>query len=335
MAGSLMKPQDVKGAWAIVPTPATANASDWRAENTVDLDEAARVVNGLIDAGINGILSMGTLGEAATLTHKEKLDYMKALVDAARGRVPVFVGTTCLNTRDTIALTREALDIGAVGTMLGVPMWCAPSLDVAVQFYRDVAEAVPDMNIAIYANPEAFKFEFPTPFWAQVAEIPQVVTAKYIGVANLMRDLGAIKGRIKLLPIDFDYYAAARIDDSVDAFWSSGAVCDPIVTMTLRDLVADARKTGDWSKALALHARMAPTAAPLFPHGSFKIFSTYNIGLEKVRMDAAGWMKAGPIRPPYHIVPEEYLAGARKSGEMWAALGRELRAENQPLSSAA
>jgi len=252
---------------------------------------------------------------------------MRALVDAAAGRVPVFVGTTCINTRDTVALTRQALELGADGTMLGVPMWCAPSLDVAVQFYKDVAEAVPEMNIAIYANPEAFKFDFPRPFWAQVAEIPQVVTAKYIGVANLLPDLAAIRGRIKLLPIDFDYYGAARMDDSVDAFWSSGAVCHPLVTTTLRDLVVQARASGDWSAAKAFMGRLGPTAAPLFPNGSFKEFSTYNIALEKARMDAGGWMKAGPVRPPYHLCPEPYLAGARKSGQMWAELGKALEAE--------
>lgn len=336
MARSLLSANDIKGAWAIIPTPSKPGSSDWRAQDTVDLDEVARVAEGLIEAGIDGILSMGTLGEAATMTLPEKRAFMRTLVDTVRGRVPVFVGTTCINTRDTIDLTREAVDIGAVGTMLGVPMWCAPSVDVAVQFYKDVAEAVPDINIAVYANPEAFKFDFPRPFWARVAEIPQVVTAKYIGVANLLADLAMVKGRIKLLPIDFDYYAAARIDDFVDAFWSSGAVCDPLVTTTLRDLVAEARRTGDWSKARAFHAKLAPTGAPMFPNGSFQIFSTYNIGLEKTRMDAAGWMKAGPIRPPYHLVPEEYLAGARKSGEMWAALGRELRESAEaPVKAAA
>ena len=326
MRDRLIHPRDIRGAWAIIPTPATDDASDWRATQTVDLDEAARVVNGLIEAGIDGILSMGTLGEAATLTHAEKLDYMRAIVDAARGRVPVFVGTTCLNTRDTIALTREALEIGADGTMLGIPMWCAPALDVAVQFYRDVAEAVPGMNIAVYANPEAFKFDFPRSFWAQVAEIPQVVTAKYIGIGTLLADLAAVKDKIKLLPIDFDYYAAARMADDVDAFWSSGAVCHPLVTTTLRDIVAGARASGDWPAARALQSRLGPTAAPLFPNGSFKEFSTYNIGLEKARMDAAGWMKAGPVRPPYHLVPEAFLAGARQSGTMWADLGRALEA---------
>ena len=327
MKSTLMNSGDVKGAWAIIPTPAKDNASDWRATNTVDLDETARVVNGLIEAGINGILSMGTLGEAPTMTHDEKLDFMKALVDAAAGRVPIFVGTTCINTRDTVALTRQALELGADGTMLGIPMWCAPSVDVAVQFYKDVAEAVPEMNIAIYANPEAFKFDFPRSFWARVAEIPQVVTAKYIGVGNLLADLAAVCGRIKLLPIDFDYYAAARMDDSVDAFWSSGAVCHPLVTTTLRDLVLKARATGDWSAARVLQTRLGPTAAPLFPNGSFKEFSTYNIALEKARMDAGGWMKAGPVRPPYHLCPEPFLEGARRSGRMWADLGRALEVE--------
>ena len=327
MTHRLMTPSDVTGAWAIIPTPAKDNASDWRATNTVDLDETARVVNGLIEAGINGILSMGTLGEAATMTHGEKLDFIKALVDAAAGRVPIFVGTTCLNTRDTVTLTRQALELGADGTMLGVPMWCAPSLEVAVQFYKDVAEAVPEMNIAIYANPEAFKFEFSRSFWGQVADIPQVVTAKYIGVGNLLADLATIRGRIKLLPIDFDYYAAARMDDSIDAFWSSGAVCCPLVTTTLRDVVLNARSTGNWKEARAFQALLGPTAAPLFPNGSFKDFSTYNIALEKARMNAGGWMKAGPVRPPYHLCPEPFLEGARKSGIMWADLGRALEAE--------
>lgn len=312
---------DVQGAWAILPTPSKPNASDWRAENTVDLDETRRVVEQLIGAGINGILSLGSLGECATLTWDEKRDYMKALVEAARGRVPVFGGTSSLSTRETVRQTRIAQDLGVAGVMVGPPMWCAPDVPTAVQFYRDLAEACPDLAICVYANHEAFKFEFPRPFWAQVAEIPQVITAKYLGVGALVTDLNLSRKKIRFLPIDVDYYAAARIDpEFCTAFWTSGAVCGPQPVIRLRDEVIKAKQTGQWAAAKAVTDAIGKTYQTLFPLGSFKEFSTYNIGLEKGRMDAAGWMKAGPCRPPYTFVPENYLEGARESGRRWAAL---------------
>lgn len=308
-----------------MPTPAKPDASDWRAENTVDLDEAARAVEKLIAGGVNAIMSLGTLGECATLSWDEKRAFMATLVETARGRVPVFGGTSTLSTRETIRQTRAARDIGIDGVMLGPPMWCAPDVTTAVQFYRDVAEACPDTAICVYANPEAFRFEFPRPFWAQVSEIPQIITAKYLGVGTLLADLGASRRRIRFLPIDVDYYAAARIDpDFCTAFWTSGAVCGPAPVIALRERVAQARKSGDWNPAAQLSQSIGRTYQTLFPNGSFKDFSMYNIGLEKARMDAAGFMKAGPPRPPYHRVPKLYLEGAQESGRRWAALHQEL-----------
>ena len=323
----LLTVDEIHGAWAIMPTPSKDNASDWRAEDTVDLDETARAVNGLIEAGVDGILTLGSLGECATLTWEEKAQFIATTVEAARGRVPVFAGTTSLSTRETIRQTREAHDLGAHGTMLGLPMWCAADVPTAVQFYRDVAEACPEMAICIYANTEAFRFDFPRPFWAQVSEIPQVVTAKYLGIAQLMADLALTRGRIRFLPIDADYYPAARIDpDFMTAFWSSGAVCGPTPVIRLRDEVKKGKQTGDWSAAKRISGAIGASLGPLFPKGSFAEFSKYNIGLEKARMDAGGWMRAGPMRRPYHLVPEPYLEGARKSGQMWAELHRELSA---------
>ena len=323
----LLTVDEIQGAWAIMPTPAKANASDWRAEDTVDLDEAARAVDGLVEAGIDGILMLGTLGECATLSWDEKARFIATAVEAARGRVPVFAGTTALGTRETIRQTRAAHDLGAHGTMLGLPMWCAADVPTAVQFYRDVAAACPEMAICVYANTEAFRFDFPRAFWAQVSEIPQVVTSKYLNIAQLATDIALTRGRIRFLPIDADYYPAARIDpDFMTAFWTSGAVCGPTPVIRLRDEVARARQTGDWATAKQISAGIGASLAPLFPRGSFAEFSRYNIGLEKARMDAAGWMKAGPIRPPYHLVPEPYLEGARQCGRMWAALHRELGA---------
>jgi trans-o-hydroxybenzylidenepyruvate hydratase-aldolase len=278
------------------------------------------VVEELIDAGVNGILSMGTFGECATLTWEEKCDFVSTVVKTVAGRVPYFCGTTALNTREVIRQTREFMKMGADGTMLGVPMWVEADVATAVQFYRDVAEAVPEAAIAIYANPQAFKFNFPRPFWAEVSKIPQVVTAKYINIGMLELDL-LLAPNIRFLPHEDDYYAAARIDpERITAFWSSGTMCGPATSLTLRDTVEQAKRSGDWSKAKAISDEMRMADSTIFPKGDFAEFSKYNIVLEKERMNEAGWLKAGPCRPPYTFVPDEYLAGAKKSGRAWAAL---------------
>ena len=318
---------DIHGAWAIMPTPATDGASDWRAQDTVDLDETARAVEGLVAAGIDGILSLGTLGECATLTWEEKKKFIATAAEAARGRVPFFAGTTTLSTRETIRQTREAYDLGADGTMLGLPMWCAADLPTAVRFYRDVAAACPDMAICVYANTVAFRFPFLSEFWAQVSEIPQVVMAKYGTTAGIANDLAASKKRIRLMPIDMEYCSAAQVDpEAITAFWSSGAVCGPDLAVRLRDEVARAKATNDWTAAKELTDAVGKTVWSLIPQGDFQEFNKYNIGLEKERMNAGGWMKAGPCRPPYIFVPEEYLEGARASGRGWAELDKKLKA---------
>jgi len=317
----LLTVDDIHGAWAIMPTPARENASDWRSDDTVDLEETARAIEGLIQGGINGILSLGTLGECATLTWQEKQKFIATAVEVVDGRVPFFVGTTTLNTRDTIRETRAASDMGADGTMLGLPMWCVADLPTAVKFFRDVAEACPEMAICVYANFMAFRFQFPPPFWAQVSEIPQVVAAKYGPITRLTTDISVSRNRIRFLPIEGDYYAAARIDpEFMTAFWTAGATCGPTVATRLRDEVAQAKKTNDWKRAKDLSDAVGRAFAPLIPKGNFEEFSKYNIGLEKEKMNAAGWMKTGPNRPPYTIIPEEYLEDARKAGRAWAEL---------------
>lgn len=321
--------EDVNGAWAIIPTPAIAAGGDWRTEDSVDYDEVAKAVTGLIEAGVDGIMCQGTFGEGASMTWAEKKKMTEVMVDAAAGRVPIFAGVTTLNTRETIMQLKHARDIGADGTMLGLPMWQEIDVPGAVQFYKDVAAAVPEMAICVYANPEAFKFSFPTPFWAQVADVPQVVSCKYINIAQLQLHTLVSRKQIRFLPLEFDHKDAARMDPEFHtAFWSPCACTGPELTIYWRDIVKDAVNSGDWSKPDELYPRLMSVLSNLFPPGGFPEFSRYNIQLEKERINAAGWMNAGPCRPPYNSAPESYLAGARLAGTGWAELTELLKSGN-------
>jgi trans-o-hydroxybenzylidenepyruvate hydratase-aldolase len=312
---------EIQGVWAIMPTPATADASDWRVQNTVDLDESVRVVEAFIAAGIDGILTLGTLGECGALSRPEKRAFMGAISEAARARVPVFAGTTSLSTRDCIDQMRDAKELGLDGTMCGPSMWNKPDVRTAVQFYRDIAEAVPELAICVYANPFVFKFDFPPAFWAQVADIPQVITAKTAGYASLVRDLKASKGRIRFMPIDAEFYGAVRLEpEHSRAFWSSGASCGPAPVIALRDFAEIARIGGDWSRVAKLTDEIAAATLPIICYGNMTLFQEQNVTLEKERMAAAGWMRPGPNRPPYHVPAEQAIEFARIGGKAWAEL---------------
>jgi trans-o-hydroxybenzylidenepyruvate hydratase-aldolase len=314
---------DIAGAWAIIPTPATADAGSLEAANTVDVEETTRVVEALIDSGVDGILSLGTLGECAALSWPEKQDFIKAMVDAARGRVPVFAGTTSLSTRETIQQSREAQRIGVDGVMVGPPMWNRPDTSIAVDFFRDLGEAVPGLALCVYANDAVFRYSFPPAFWAGVANVPQVVMAKTVVGANHLRNVDAARGRIRLLPIDAEYYAAARVDPTrTVAFWSSSAACGPAPVIALRDTVAKAKENGDWTAALQLHREINEALLPVIAYGDKATFEIYNVALERGRMAEAGWMRTGPHRPPYSSVPEKIAQFAREGGAAWAELQR-------------
>ncbi|GAA3239258.1 hypothetical protein GCM10017691_40210 [Pseudonocardia petroleophila] len=309
---------DITGLLAIMPTPAVPEAEDPAVADTVDHAETARAVEALISDGVHAVLTNGTFGECATLTWDEHRAFAGTVVETAASRVPVFVGATTLNTRDTIARARTLRDIGADGLLLGRPMWSACDEDATVGFYRAVAEAVPELAIIVYDNPEAFKGKIGPRTYARLAEIPQVVAAKYPGLAgSFLADLDALAGRVRLLPVERDWYYTWRwAPDQVRACWSGAASCGPGAGVALAAAIA----AGDAEVARQISEEMRAAGRTFFPRGDFALFSTYNVQLEKIRINEAGYMVAGPARPPYARCPEDFAEGARESGRLLAAL---------------
>jgi dihydrodipicolinate synthase/N-acetylneuraminate lyase len=318
---------DIRGVVALPPTPANDDASSVSARDTVNVGESERMIRHLFEDGIDGICTNGTLGEMATLTLAEWKTFASTVVETAQSLnpdLPLFIGVTTLNTRETVERARFVHDLGGRGIFVGRPFWSQLGLAPMLQFYRDLAEAVPDMSIVLYDNPEAFKGPIPTPLYHQLTEIPQVVAVKYIAMTpKLGGDMKSVNGKIRILPIEFDWLAARTLfPEAAVGCWSSSAMCDPTPVLALRD----ALDKGDVETARELHRRILHTYETFIAVRDFPEFSKYNIPLEKIRFDEAGYVKAGPVRSPYHVVPEEYAEGARESGRRWRALAQELRA---------
>src|SRR5205085_4784026 len=183
----MLRAQDLRGMYAIIPTPAKPGAERLDATDTVDLAETARAVDQLLRDGTTGIIALGTTGECATLTREDYQAFVDCVLATVNKRVPTFIGTTALGGQEAVRRIRFVRERGADGSLLGLPMWQPCTTEMAAKYYAEVAELFPDLAIMVYANARAFRFGFAPEFWGQVAQrAPTVMSAKYSNTRELL-----------------------------------------------------------------------------------------------------------------------------------------------------
>jgi 4-hydroxy-tetrahydrodipicolinate synthase len=155
-----------------------SNASMWHgvlpaittpftADDKVDHAFLAKHAKQLIDAGCRGIIPLGSLGEAATLSMEEKLEILRTLVAALDGRAPVIPGIAALSTREAVTLAKEAKAIGCGGLMVLPPYVYSTDWREMGAHVRAIIAAT-DLPCMLYNNPVAYKTDFAP---AQIAEL--------------------------------------------------------------------------------------------------------------------------------------------------------------------
>ena len=315
----MLTAQDIRGLYAIIPTPSKPGANRLDATDTVDLAESERVVNALIRDGVAGLIVLGTTGECATLSAPDYEAFVACVLETVKRRVPTFVGTTALGGHDIARRIRFVRERGADGTLLGLPMW-QPVVDTeAVRFYREVSECFPNFPVMVYANSRAFRYAFPVEFWGALAkEAPTVCSAKHSRPAQLVERIAASQRRINFIPHEMAaprFHAASP--DTTTACWATAAAMGPAPARAMIEAIQQNNKAA----IATLQAAIDWTAEPIEPIvENPEIFASYNIQIEKVRIDEAGYCRAGPMRPPYDYLPPDYERAARECGRRWAAL---------------
>ena len=320
---------DITGVVGIVPTPATANAARADARDTVNLAETAKMIEAVISAGTDVIMTTGTFGECSTLTWDELQTMVSCVVDVTAKRRPVFAGVTTLNTRDTIERARRLIELGADGLFIGQPMWIALDQEQIVDYYRDIANALPNVPLVVYDNPHAFKVKVASETFAELANIPEIVAAKHVGGPSLKTDLETVGDRIRILPIEAAWYPMAQaLPEQAKACWSGFVACGPSAVNALSQAIHER----DWTRAKHVHERVGWACETLFPSGDLATFMDYSIQLGHERFRAAGIIDPGPSRPPYTKAPANYIAGAQECGRRWSMIEAEFAP--QPVGKA-
>lgn len=311
---------DFVGVAGIVPTPATPDAGQWSAVQTIAYDETRKMVDLVVEAGVDIVMTTGTFGECATLTWPELRGFVECVAQTVAGRRPVFAGVTTLNTRDTIERGRELVRVGADGLFVGRPMWLAMDDAAIVRYYQDIAQALPRVPLVVYDNPIAFKGKISPEAYKALAKIPEVIAAKHVGGPTLESDMLAVGNSMRILPLAPEWGAVAeRHPDLARACWSGGVACAPAPIVAIARAIA----ARDWPQVRAITEKLKWAEAPMFPGGDLGRFMDYSIQIGHIRFKAAGLIEPGPSRPPYLEVPVEYVPGAQECGQRWAQLQAE------------
>ena len=157
----MVSAKDVQGVMAMMPSFSTKDAGDLTAKNTIDVDNLKAGVDKMINDGIDVITTTGSFGECYNLSWDEYKTLAAAAVDAVKKRVPLFVGATSPNVREVVERLKFVQDIGADGTLLGVPYYDAQSPEYMADFYTQIAEMFPKLAFLIYHNPVNHKVKIP------------------------------------------------------------------------------------------------------------------------------------------------------------------------------
>ena len=165
-----MKPVEIKGIIPPIITPMNGDES-------VNEAELRNQVNRQIKGGVHGLFPFGTNGEGYILNEQEKEHVLRIVIDETKGRVPVYAGTGCISTKDTIRQSKMAMELGADVLSIITPSFAAASQNELYEHYKAVAAAV-DMPIVLYNIPARTGNALAPATVAKLSKIDNIVGAK-------------------------------------------------------------------------------------------------------------------------------------------------------------
>jgi 4-hydroxy-tetrahydrodipicolinate synthase len=130
----------------------TAIATPFREDGSVDFDAFQRLAQHLVDTGSEGLVVAGTTGESPTLADDERLDLVRAAIEAVGDRATVVAGTGTYSTAHSRHLTEQAHELGADAFLVVTPYYNKPPQRGIVAHFEAVAKAS-DRPIVVYNIP--------------------------------------------------------------------------------------------------------------------------------------------------------------------------------------
>lgn len=129
------------------------------------------------ESGISGFLLLGTVGEAMTLSLREKERLISLAVKEMKGKLPLIVGTGHNCTRTTLEFSKRAQDLGADIAMVVTPYYNKPTQEGVYRHFQALSDSL-SIPIMAYNNHGRSVVNIETPTLTRIANLPGVVGIK-------------------------------------------------------------------------------------------------------------------------------------------------------------
>lgn len=233
-------------------------------DGKVDFEGLAKLVEWQIESGVDGIVSVGTTGESATLDVDEHVAVIAATVKAARGRVPVIAGAGGNATSEALALTKASEDAGADALLHVTPYYNRPNQEGLYRHFEALAKAT-KLPIILYNVPSRTACDLLTDTVVRLADFDNVVGIKD-ATGNLVRGselIAKVGDRLAVLSGD---------DGTAFPLYACGGrgVISVVSNVAPREMseMWDAARAGDWERAKKLHYKLRVLNQLLFAEPS-------------------------------------------------------------------
>jgi 1-pyrroline-4-hydroxy-2-carboxylate deaminase len=223
-------------------------------DDKLDFPLFEKNLNAQLNAGVEGVILGGTLGEASVLTNEEKFDLVKFTVEKVEGRIPVIMNIAEGSTRDAVKLAGDAEKYGATGLMLLPPMRYKSDHRETVTYFKTVAAST-SLPIMIYNNPIDYKVDVTLDMFADMVETENIQAIKEStrDISNVTRLINRFGDRFKIL-CGVDTIAMEAFMLGADG-WVAGLVCAfPRETVAVYKLT----KAGKIAEALKIYRWFLP-----------------------------------------------------------------------------
>lgn len=144
----------------------------------LDVESYRALARHLLDNGTDGLVPIGTTGEASTMSIAEQGAAVKTAVEVAKGRAPVIAGAGGNSTSGTIEAVARVRECGADGALIVTPFYNKPTQDGLVAHYREIARAHPGFPLVAYNVPGRTGVDLMPEAILKLCDIPEVVGVK-------------------------------------------------------------------------------------------------------------------------------------------------------------